>query len=362
MAVSQSAFRAQTPTSNSAHAIAPVVAQLDARNGTIYGTQGQATFMPQNQALSVIDQSSHHGTVIKAGDFFPGTRLVSHLPLGPEDAPSAADRDIRQRFRNLVNEVNDLDRLYPDRDSAEQHRWRDKVNKLNRQIGHLERTIPQRLARDGNSPVFRELMPGFPRLWKYLDPSLRRNLEQQARQPLPCTRRIEGPATVKEEEDNKASVMASVARDRPLGRSAPRPGVRSSAFVKQEADQPRASQFGNHRAAPSFSGVPMAYEELEIKAEAELSDSDDCVIVGERQVRGRVHNRPPRSQRPPTRGARQQMPAVVKPKPTIPTRSLRNREVPLTVRCSRSPRFRSQAYRERSPRRDAIIEELSDSE
>ncbi|KAM0812037.1 hypothetical protein AB5N19_14354 [Seiridium cardinale] len=376
------------------YAFAPVVAERNAEGDTVYRRQGETTFVAQSQDLVQTQRPSHNGTLSqKDVDLPAGTRILSHLPLGPEDRPNTREGAQRRKFRNLINWVNELGRLHPDLETARQNNWQEHILKLKRHIGALESQLKIRLRKEATCPIFKRLIPTYPQLWRHLDPKTRRELEQGTASSQP-SRMIEAPPSLMKDEDTKASILVTNTNSRPSDRQVTSHGPRSFGPVKREEEQGEDTLIENGRfsARPSglrLSNLPAPFEQIKTERQ-DSDDSDDCIIVSERTVRRvnqrniapaplapRVHSRTaakstiPLPIRPTFGEPAITRPTVAQPiatgstiaEPPVPTRSLRNREVPLPMlrRRSRSPSL-SQLYRDLSPRRDAIVEELSDAE
>ncbi|KAK6068076.1 hypothetical protein SCUP234_11289 [Seiridium cupressi] len=376
------------------YAIAPVVAGRTAEGDTVYRRQGETTFVAQSQDLVRTQRPTYNGTLSQRDvDLPPGTRILSHLPLGPEDRPNTREGGQRRKFRNMIHWVNELGRLHPDLETARQNNWQEQIVKLKRHIGALESQLKIRLRKEATCPIFKRLIPTYPQLWRHLDPKTRKELEQGTASSRP-SRMIEAPPSLMKDEDTKASILAPNANARPSDRQVTSNGPRSFGPIKREEEQAQDTPAENGRFSTRPSGLrhsnlPAPFEQIKTERQ-DSDDSDDCIIVSERPVRrGNQRNTAPvpRAPRAHSRTAAQHTiplpirptfgePAIARPtvarptatessiiEPLVPTRSLRNREVPLSMPRRRSPSpSLSQLYRDLSPRRDAIVEELSDSE
>lgn len=342
-------------------------AERDADGETFIRPHGHPSFVVNDQPLAIVPHGDRCNFVARQDELIPpGTRILAHLPLDEEDSPNTHAGVQRNKFRNLINNINDLDRIRPDLEVAKSNNWHQKVAKLTRHLKSLEKQISGPLQKNADCPIFRKLVPTFPQLWKYLGQKQRNITEQTASRP-PRARRIEDTPAPTKDEDSKDYVLEAIASLRhPVPAESQRP--RGFDPIKQENGRNGTNELEAGVSAHNASRTSVSTPFENIKAEPEDSDSDDCTIICERKVLPRSRATSHRNitisltdARSPSGGHQS---TAASTQLEIPTRSLRNREVPLvtTRQRSRSPFPRSQVYRNRSPRRDAVVEELSDSE
>lgn len=149
----------------------------------------------------------------------PSTLGTSHVPLEDADNPNSHGSAHRQKFRVMMDWVNEIERRRPDLEYAKQKGWTQHRKKLSQRIRYLESQIKHRLRKLGNTSVFEDLIPKYPQLFKYLDSVPRR------------ARSITTSLTCKEEEEeeNKAMVASSThPDDRKLAHELSAPSARQS--------------------------------------------------------------------------------------------------------------------------------------
>ncbi|ETS84208.1 hypothetical protein PFICI_02233 [Pestalotiopsis fici W106-1] len=332
-------------------------------NGTVsYRPMAPPTFVSNVQEQSIIPHGAENLAMTHGEVNLPeGTRLAAHLPLGPEDAPNAPGRSYRRDFRLMIEATNKIDTLAPDLEYARQHNWYQQIESLERQVHHWRRDINFRIERSKHSPIFQELLLTYPHIWKHVNSaSLRQRLER---------RRLTAPIKAEQVGDEKDAVLnrvvSQVRARNPISNNS---NAGKVDFFKKEEHEiqnraqikaaiqraPRLPATSNHpsnatRLPKEEAGTrtrPATTATLGVSTPAEMnspeSDSDDCVIIGERKVNSRAHRR--------RRNGLEQSNMLSKG-PRIDRSPSPYRE--------RSPRRRRHLdYRERSPQRRAVIEEL----
>ncbi|KAI0148173.1 hypothetical protein F4776DRAFT_302614 [Hypoxylon sp. NC0597] len=145
----------------------------------------------------------------------PGT---SHVPLEDADIPNSHGSGHRQKFRVMMDWINEIERRRPDLEYAKQKGWTQHRKKLIQRIRYLESQIKHRLRKLGNTSVFEDLIPKYPQLFKYLDSVPRRAHS--------VTTSLAG----KEEEIEKKAMVASSTHpdDRILAHELSAPSARQS--------------------------------------------------------------------------------------------------------------------------------------
>lgn len=237
----------QAPPMGSGYAFAPVFAERNAEGKTVVRPQGQLVFVANGQPLALVP---HDGNVARREELLPlRARLLTHLPLGEQDDPDTYEGQQRTCFRNLFNNVNELDRIIPDLDVAKSHTWQSKIAKLIKHIRALEQQIQGPLRRNVDCPVFRKLIPTYPQLWKYIGTDQRRELNKEvkpSRRQLRADRMIEAtPGPVKDEYSNDDVLEATTSLRCLISTSTWVP--RSFELIKQEGDDQCHSNIGTRQ-------------------------------------------------------------------------------------------------------------------
>jgi hypothetical protein len=305
--------------------------------GALYRARAEPDFIRP----SVFRNSEQDQTLTRQeNDLSLGTRVLRHLPLGPRDRPGTHEGEQRRKFRNMINSINELDRLYPDLEFAERNRWYYQITKLKRHIHSLERGIQQRLVREANCPFFEELAPNYPQLWKYLNSSFHRRPRQSpAVLYRPAPRRQHLESRVFRNEHNHLDNSRAALREPPAFRHSRQPVPRKSPpgrtvdFFKQEDEDRRLRDIDRLGAGARASSSQVQHVQSQakrVKREPQESDSDDCVIVAVRKV-GQKSRRRRRGRSGASRLEPLDYAAAVASilKAGVPTRSLRSRDVPL---------------------------------
>ncbi|KAK6196708.1 hypothetical protein LQW54_011276 [Pestalotiopsis sp. IQ-011] len=390
-----SAVTQSNPNVQHGYAYVPTVAEVTNDGVVLYRPTAQPTFVSHPHERAVVQQDDQ-AAIVRHGEAEPpfGTRVANHLPLGPEDGPGRYGCTHRRSFRLMLDAANKLDTLYPDLEYAKSINWTAKVSALERQIYHWRSDIAGRLAKSQHSPVFQQLLLTYPQVHKHVASSF---LRQRLAAP-PAAAPAATPATAP-----AGAVKSEAAQDST--------GSPSIEFFKQEDADRLASFHSSNQPVPSsaHSGQSIKREEPSThevladislvpqhtssttaharhnaapssNADVEAADSDDCVIIAVRKVRARpagsaTQRANARRDREIAREAEFQerkegmtVPGASYPSLEHEPRSILTRTgerawstEPQTDR-SPSPQARRQVYRERSPRRDAIVEELLDLE
>lgn len=386
-----SAVAQSNPNLQHGYAYVPTVAEVTNDGVVLYRPTAQPTFVSHPPEQAVVQQSSQAAVVRHDEAETPfGTRVANHLPLGPEDGPGRFGCTHRRSFRLLLDAANKLDTLYPDLEYARSIKWTAKMSALERQIHHWRSDIAGRLAKSQYSPVFQQLLLSYPQVHKHVASSfLRRRLPAP-----PAAAPAAAPAEpVKSEAAQDSTGAPSIdffkqedaerlasfqASNQPVPSSA-----QSGPNIKREEPSTHAV-LAEIRHVPQHTNSTTAHARQDaapsLSADVEAADSDDCVIVAVRKVGARPVDRA--TQRANARRGREiareaefqerkegmTLPGAAYPSLEREPRSMLTRigerawsTEPQTDR-SPSPQARRQVYRERSSRRDAIIEELLDLE
>ncbi|KAI1848384.1 hypothetical protein JX265_008835 [Neoarthrinium moseri] len=327
-------------TTERGFAIVPYVVERAPGTSTKVTLDGQPINVTDPQALAIVQQGIRDGSLAQQGLASSGTTIQSHVPLGPGNDPNSFCNDPKWKFRIMIQWVNEIDRLRPDLEYARAHGWQKHIAKLSRQIGALERQIATRLRKLGHNKVFTELIPAYPQVWKYLDPSYRRRLENFPAAHIPPSRQLEAPACAhaKEEDDNFMSLSSTITNQ---PRSQAKEAIPHETFdglpIKREETQAQNTSASNGIRAPQtarphasqltapssyFDDIPIKREtdhtgpdrSARTRLEADVSvrqatqvprvveevekiesDDDDCFIVEVRDIKATL---------PPRRGSR----------------------------------------------------------
>ncbi|KAI0121725.1 hypothetical protein BJ170DRAFT_599891 [Xylariales sp. AK1849] len=214
-AIQQSQARApscipEQPILERGFAIVPYVAERVPGRPTKARFDGDPVKITDPQTLGVVQQGIRDGSLARRSPALPAFSITTHVPLSDKDEPFSPYSGQHKKFRLLVEWVNEVQRRRPDLELAKQRGWTRHIDKIGRNIAALEHQIQTRLRKLGDSATFRQLLPTYPQLWQYLDPSECRALQTVQSAPMP-SRLLGAPAMV-EEEDDKGGLLSSEGR------------------------------------------------------------------------------------------------------------------------------------------------------
>ncbi|KAI1415793.1 hypothetical protein F5Y13DRAFT_206734 [Hypoxylon sp. FL1857] len=187
----------------------------------INGNMRIATGLP---AADVSQQGLRSRFIDQNNGSSSSTASTSYVPLEASDGPNTHGSGHRQKFRIMMDWVNEVERRRPDLDYATQKGWTEHKEKLSKRIRYLESQITYRLRKLGGTSTFENLIPRYPQLSRYLD------LDPRRRPPTAAS------PVVKEEErrEIKAQVASSTRRGGPeIKQESPAPTRRQSRYAPQ---------------------------------------------------------------------------------------------------------------------------------